>query len=95
MQHWPSSCLCRDTEQAACRLQFALSHCTRQWLHAEQLVKALVDDLGLRVERLPFYFFRMRANGQLARGDVSRTAHAPVPICNETQLEPFKTVWPG
>ena len=70
------------------RLNYALATCMRQQTHAERLVAELVQHHGLAVETLPFYFFRVRANGYLAFKDLRQDAYT-VPVCNASMLEPL------
>jgi hypothetical protein len=63
----------------------------RQQIHAETLVKTLLEHYNLEPERMPFYFFRVRANGLLeARDFKPRFKSFEIPKCNQAMFEPFE-----
>jgi hypothetical protein len=75
----------------ACRLQFALSTCMRQQIHAERLVSTLLDHYKLAAELIPFYFFRVRQNGVLeARDFKPRWKAFAIPKCDLPMFKPFE-----
>jgi hypothetical protein len=77
--------------QDACRLQFALSTCMRQQIHAETLVSTLLDHYKLSAELIPFYFFRVRQNGLLETRDFKpRWKSFEIPKCDLPMFEPFE-----
>lgn len=74
----------------ACRLNFALSTCMKQQLHAETLVSDLLQHFHLQAQMLPFYFFRVRANGALEERDYRpRWKQHQIQACDKAQLDTF------
>lgn len=57
-------------------------------LHAESLVKALVEHNRFAVELIPFYFFRTRSNGVIDWRDYKPNKNK-LPMCDESMLVPF------
>lgn len=76
---------------SSCRLQFALSTCMRQQIHAETLVSTLLDHYKLAAELIPFYFFRVRQNGLLEDRDFKpRWKSHEIPKCDLPMFRPFE-----
>jgi hypothetical protein len=74
-----------------CRLNHALANCMRKQMHAEMLVKQVVEHSVFKVELLDFFFFRVRANGLLADKDFKPQwkRHA-IPRCASAMFKPFE-----
>jgi hypothetical protein len=59
-------------------------------LHAESLVSSLLESYHLKAELIPFYFFRVRANGLLEwRDSDPKWKSHRIPVCDEAQFDPF------
>lgn len=85
-----SSRLLSPKADTACRLYYALAVCMRKQVHAERFVADVIEHNHLRVEKLPFYFFRVRASGLLADQDFRpKWLSHKVPSCNESMFRPF------
>ena len=63
-------------------------------IHAEKLVKAQLEHFGVRVEPIPFYFFRIRSSGVFTyHEEFLPEAQFPVPTCNDTMITEFEQRW--
>lgn len=71
------------------RVSWALSECMRKPLHAETLLASTLKHRHVHVQKIPFYFMRVRATGELGQNDVGGAPEHRVPVCNQTILDDF------
>lgn len=68
------------------RLLYALAQCTLEDLHSESIVRRVLERHGIAVEMIPFYFFRVRANGDFSEIDVGADGGEHVHQCSHRQV---------
>lgn len=60
------------------------------FIHAERLVKDLIEHYHFDLELVDFSFFRVRATGTMAPQDVyGKAKHKFIPRCDPDKLVPF------
>lgn len=69
------------------RLQYVLATCTMQQIHAEMTVARVLAHHHVRVQLIPFNFFRVRANGLLSEKDYG--GRYEISICDADMIRPF------
>ena len=52
------------------------------WLHSESIVKTQLKHYDLKVVKIPFYFLRVRHNGEIAGQDYRPSGGPLVPLCD-------------